>query len=124
MRKRTFTIDVALALLATMLISLTACSASSLKIMSSDITSREFTNESNIKSSMSVVTGTARNEANVAIRSCLISVTFYDAQGNRIGQASSSRDMLGPGETWNFTVQLTDSDAWKVRKYDISASNR
>jgi hypothetical protein len=99
-------------------------STSDLKIVSSQLTSREFTGDLNIRNSMSVVTGVARNTKAASINNCEITVTFYDAQHNNIGVATTSRELLGAGETWNFTAQLTSADAWKARSFDISASNQ
>ena len=102
-----------------------ACiSASNLQIVDSQLTAREFTGDLNIKSSMAVVSGTAKNPKGFSIKNCVISVTFYDAQRNSIGVASATRQSLDAGETWNFIVQLTNSDAWKARSYDINASDQ
>jgi hypothetical protein len=102
-----------------------ACtSASNLQIIDSQLTAREFTGDLNIKSSMAVVSGTAKNSKDSLIKSCVISVTFYDAQRNNIGVASASRQSLDAGKTWNFNVQLTSSDAWKACSYDIRTSDQ
>jgi coenzyme F420-reducing hydrogenase beta subunit len=95
-----------------------------LKIVSSELTSREFTGDLNVRSSVSVVTGIARNTKDTSINNCVITVTFYDAQRNNIGVATTSRELLGAGENWDFTAQLTSADAWKARSFDISASNQ
>jgi hypothetical protein len=99
-------------------------STSDLKIVSSELTSREFTSDLNVRSSMSVVTGVARNTRGTSINNCVITVIFYDAQRNSIGVATTSRESLGAGETWNFVAQLTSADAWKARGYDIRTSNQ
>ena len=102
-----------------------ACiSASNLQIVDSQLTAREFTGDLNLKSSMAVVSGTAKNTRDSAIINCAIAVTFYDAQRNNIGVASATRQSLGAGETWNFIVQLTSPDAWKARSYDINTSDQ
>jgi hypothetical protein len=102
-----------------------ACiSASNLQIVDSQLTAREFTGDLNLKSSMAVVSGTANNTKDLAIKNCVISITFYDSQRNNIGVASATRQSLGAGETWNFIVQLTSPDAWKARSYDINASDQ
>lgn len=102
-----------------------ACiSASSIKIVDSHLTAREFTGDLNIKSSMAVVSGSAKNTRDAAINNCVISITFYDAQRNNIGVASATRQSLNAGETWNFIVQLTGPDAWKARSYDINTSDQ
>jgi hypothetical protein len=102
-----------------------ACiSASNLQIVDSQLTAREFTGDLNLKRSMAVVSGTAKNNKDLSIKNCVISITFYDAQGNNIGVASATRESLSAGETWNFIVQLTSPDAWKARSYDIKASDQ
>jgi hypothetical protein len=108
-----------------MLLMQAACTAaSSLQITGPELTAREFTGDLNTKSSMAVLTGTARNTKDVTARNCVLTVTFYDAQNNNIGVASATRESLGPGETWSFTVQLTNPDAWKARRYELKASNQ
>jgi hypothetical protein len=102
-----------------------AClSASNLQIVDSQLTAREFTGDLNLKRSMAVVSGTAKNTKDLSIKNCVIAITFYDAQRNNIGVASATRESLGAGEAWNFIVQLTSPDAWKARSYDINASNQ
>jgi hypothetical protein len=108
-----------------MLMMQVACmTASSLQIKDPELTAREFTGDLNTKSSMAVLTGIARNTKDAPARNCVLTVTFYDAQSNNIGVASASRESLGPGETWSFTVQLTSPDAWKARSYELKASNQ
>ncbi|MCX6007487.1 MAG: FxLYD domain-containing protein [Chloroflexi bacterium] len=123
---RYYTIIVALAFMAFCIFPLQAAciSASNLKIIDSQLTAREFTGDLNIKSSMAVVSGTAKNSKDSSINNCVISVIFYDAQKNNIGVASATRQSLDAGETWNFIVQLTSSDAWKARSYDINTSDQ
>ena len=102
-----------------------ACmTASNLQITDPQLTAREFTGDLNTRSSMAVLTGVARNTKDVPARNCVLTVTFYDAQSNNIGAASATRESLGPGETWSFTVQLTSPDAWKARSYELKASNQ
>jgi len=96
---------------------------SSIEIVNSELTAREFTGDQNVKNSMAVLTGTARNTKDSSIRNCIITVTFYDTQKNSIGVVSTARESLGPGETWSFVVQLTSPDAWKARSYNINVSN-
>jgi hypothetical protein len=99
-------------------------SASNLQVVDSHLTTREFTGDLNLKSSMAVVSGTAKNTRDAAINNCVILVTFYDAQRNNIGVASATRQSLNAGETWSFIVQLTGPDAWKARSYDINTSDQ
>jgi len=102
-----------------------ACgSGTGLKIIGHLLTVREFTGDLNSTRSMAIVSGMAGNTSKVPISKPVIEVTFYDDQKNIIGSASTSREFLEPAETWNFTVQLTTPDAWKVRSYEINSSNQ
>lgn len=93
-------------------------------IISHQLTARQFTDDSNNTKSVAIVSGVARNSSNAPINSPVIEVTFYDAQKNIIGSASTSREFLEPGETWNFSTQLISPDAWKVRDYRIIGSTK
>ncbi len=107
------------------LITLIACGSSgSLQIVSQQLTTRQFTGQTNSAQSMAAVTGTAKNIDNRTINGCEIDVTFFDEQRNMIGAASTTRASLGVGEVWYFTVQLTNPDAWKARSYEITATSR
>jgi hypothetical protein len=97
---------------------------SPLKVISSDITARQFTGDSNATRAMAAVSGVAVNNSDSTLTDCSLTVDFFDDQGNTIGSSVASRQSLGPGENWNFNVQLTNADAWKARKYRISTSNR
>lgn len=120
--KKSFLIIV---LIANLLCIYLACtSLSSLKISNTELTAREFTTPANIKSSMAALTGSATNIKNTPARNCLVTVRFFDSNKNELGTASTARESLEPGETWNFTVQLTGSDAWKARSYDIRVSSQ
>ena len=101
------------------------CSGSSgLQIMSHDLTVRQFTGDLNSVKSMAVVTGAVKNIDSLPLSDCNISVRYLDADKNLIGVSSAYRQSLQPGEVWNFTVQLTAPDAWKVRSYEISSTSR
>ncbi len=114
-----------LALLSGVLLWLIACSpATSLKLSNLNLTARQFTGPSNMTEAMAAVTGTAQNAGNAAIKNCVITVTFFDENKNTIGSANTTREAMQPGETWNFTAQLTGSDAWKARTYQINAANQ
>jgi len=91
-----------------------------LKILKSELSVREFTGDLNVKSSMAAVTGTAINPNDYPLKNCAISVIFYDEAKNTLGASSVKRESLGAGENWSFTVQMTNSDAWKAHSYDIS----
>lgn len=110
--------------LVSLVIQVSCTSAASLQISNPELTAREFTGASNVKSSMAALTGIATNIKDTTARNCTITVTFYDEQSTNLGVASVSRESLGPGEVWNFTVQLTSPDAWKARSYEISTSNQ
>ena len=102
-----------------------ACSkGAGLEIISHQLSVRQFTGDLNSTKSVAIVSGVARNSSKALINDPVIGVTFYDAQKNINGTASTSRGFLEPAETWNFTVQLTSPDAWKVRSYEINGSNR
>jgi len=114
-----------LAVISILFITLIACGSSgSLQILSQQLTTRQFTGQTNTAQSMATVTGTARNIDNRAINGCKIKVTFLDEQRNIVGVASTARESLDVGEVWYFTVQLTNPDAWKTRSYEITATNR
>jgi hypothetical protein len=99
---------------------LSACSpAAELKIINSSLTAREFTSNANAKQSMAAVTGQVKNMSQSAVLNCKIKVVFYDNDKNVIGESAANRESLLSGEIWNFTVQLTNADAWKTRSYDI-----
>lgn len=120
-RKMAFTSAVVLLFLAMQV----ACAASSsLQVSNPELTAREFTGELNIKSSMAILTGVARNTRDTTARNCVITVIFYDENKNNLGTACASRESLGPGESWYFKVQLDGTDAWKARTYGISTSNQ
>ncbi len=95
-----------------------------LQISNHELTVRQFTGDLNSTRSMAVVTGLAKNIGSVPLSDCNISVRYLDADRNLVGAASAYKQLLEPGETWNFTVQLTAPDAWKVRSYDISSASR
>ena len=102
-----------------------ACNTSAgLDIISHQLTVRQFTGDLNSAKSVAIVSGVAMNSSRAPVSSPVIEITFYDAQKNIIGNASTSRGFLEPGETWNFSAQLTSPDAWKVRDYRITGSTK
>lgn len=105
--------------LAILLLILSCAPAADLKITSHAITVREYTGELNNIESLAVVTGTAINTGNTEIKNCVIRIIFYDKNKEIIGSAESSKEILKPGDVWNFTVQLKGPNAWKVLSYDI-----
>jgi hypothetical protein len=103
---------------------ISCASASGMQVLNHQLTPREFTGDLNQTRAMAVVSGAVKNINAEPIRYCAVKITFYDAERNNIGVAVSTRESMGPGEIWNFTVQLTNSDAWKARSYTIDTSNR
>jgi predicted small lipoprotein YifL len=105
-------------------ISCTACgSKGSLQIIDQQLTTRQFTGQTNAAQSLAAVTGTAKNISNSIISGCEIKVTFLDERKDIIGVASTTRESLGAGEVWYFTAQLTNPDAWKARSYEITSTS-
>ena len=96
--------------------------AGSLQILNQQLTTSQFTG--NTSQSVAAVTGTAKNIENHTLSECEIKVTFLDEGNQVVGVASTTRESLGAGEVWYFTVQLTNADAWKSRSYEITASAR
>ena len=77
-----------------------------------------------VMQSTATVRGTAINQGNCAAQNCVVSVTFYNYQGEAIGQYSDARLRLEAGEVWNFKVDLKGRETWKVARYSISAANK
>ena len=113
-----------LAVLMLMFLGMACNTSAGLDIISHQLTVRQFTGDLNSVKSVAIVSGVAMNSSKAPINSPVIEVTFYDAQKNIIGNASTSRGFLEPGETWNFSAQLTSPDAWKVRDYRITGSTK
>ncbi len=70
--------------------------------------------------SVAVVRGMARNTGAWPLEGCGVRVTFYDYEGNKLDELSSSCQRLEPGESCNFSVELKGPGAWKVGKYSLS----
>ena len=68
------------------------------------------------------VNGKARNISSSTIDSASISVNFYDKNGKIINTSSATAQNLEVGEIWNFNIQCTGPDMWKIVKYDITVS--
>jgi hypothetical protein len=114
---------VAAALIPALLIVSLSCGSESgngLKILSQNMTVREFSGSS--PQSMAVVHGRAQNVKNVIINSATISVNFYDKDKMIIATGSAVKQNLQPGEAWDFSIQTVGPDAWKIISYDIAAS--
>lgn len=97
---------------------------SGFRILKNELTVRQFTGNSSQIQSMAAVTGAAINPGETAVTDCIITVIFYDSEKTKLGVATVKKESLGPGETWNFSAQLTGPDAWKARSYDIIPSNK
>jgi len=72
--------------------------------------------------SSAVVNGRAQNTGTLAITSATITADFLDAQGGLIHKASTTRNNLAPEEIWEFAIETTSADAWKITKYTIIIS--
>lgn len=108
-----------------LVINLTACSSGpGFRILKNELTVRQFPGNSPQTQSMAAVSGTATNPGDSMVSECVITVTFYDAEKNILGIGKATRPSLGPGEIWNFVVQINSPDAWKARSYDIIPSSR
>lgn len=94
------------------------------RLLKHELTVRQFPGNLPQTQSMAAVTGTATNPGNTTVAGCLITVTFYDYEKNKLGIATASKESLSPGEMWNFSVQITGPDAWKARSYSIVPSNK
>jgi hypothetical protein len=97
-----------------------ASRADGLKILSQDMTVREFSGSS--PQSMAVVHGKAQNSKNVSIDSATVNVNFYDKDKRIIATGSAVKQNLEPGEAWDFSIQTVGPDAWKIVSYDITVS--
>ena len=98
-----------------------ACSSgNSLQIVTQQLTTRQFTGDT--AQSLAAVTGAVKNTQSRTVNDCEVTVVFLDEVGSGIGEASTTRSSLAPGEVWYFNAQLTNPDAWKARTYKITAS--
>lgn len=110
--------------IALLLLQVSCSSGSGFRILKNELTVRQFPGNSPQTQSMAAVTGTASNPGENTVNGCVITVIFYDEGKNNLGTAKATKESLGPGETWNFNVQITGPDAWKARSYDITPSTR
>ena len=72
--------------------------------------------------STAVVSGRVKNAGSSDIDFASIIVDFYDKDGKLIDTSSASRENLEAGRVWDFSVQSTGPDAWKIVDYDIRSS--
>ena len=92
---------------------------SELQILNHDMTTHEFGSGSS--QSTALVKGKAKNASDSTIKLAIITVDFYDKNENLMDTLSATRQNLGPGEEWNFSIQSTGPDAWKSISYNIAA---
>jgi hypothetical protein len=71
-------------------------------------------------SSIAVISGSAQNTGSTTVVKATITAKFLDDQGNTVATGSASIDNLSPGLLWNFTIQTTGPDAWKIVKYELT----
>lgn len=93
--------------------------AANLEILNHQMTVQNFMTDS--PSSVAVVSGTASNESSQMIEAASILVIFYNEDGEVIDTASAMTSNLQPGAVWNFSIQSSGTEAWKISRYDISA---
>ena len=83
------------------------------------MTVQKFSGSNN---SVAIVSGTAVNKGKESIEVVSLVVTFIDGTGKAIDQSSAVTSNLAPGGTWNFSIQSTGPDAWKIVKYTLTQS--
>lgn len=102
---------------------LVACSArSALQVLDEKFEVNEFT--ANIAQSSAAVTGVVINRGWLPVDNVVVTVDFYDGQGNSLGKYAGTHGRLQPEEVWNFKVELKGQDAWKVVRYDLDVAGR
>ncbi len=72
--------------------------------------------------SVAIVSGTVTNRRKESIEVVSLVVTFLDSNGKTIDQSSAVTSNLAPGGTWNFSIQSSGPDAWKIVKYNLTQS--
>lgn len=114
-----------LALFLLLILTVLACSSaptdtghSNLLILNHAMTVQNFVTDR--PSSVAVVSGTAVNSGQETIPLAVISVEFKDSNGKVIAKGNASTENLQPGATWNFSVQSSGTEAWKISTYNIS----
>jgi len=100
--------------------SLIACQ-SALQITQQRIEVNEFTIDP--AQSYAAVSGVLENRGWFAAGNVLVAVNFYDSQGNKVGASSAMKERLEAGQVWDFKVVMRGEDAWKVARYELSASS-
>lgn len=124
MFRRIFSVVVLLLVLA--LILCTGCKKEELPepaavtIVTDKMTVHEFSGD--VKQSIAVISGSARNDSSETLQSPSIEGYFYDKNGQLLGFASATTGSLAPGAIWNFTIEFQSPDAWKTVTYELSFS--
>ena len=114
---------VAGAVLGIMLMVTAGCiSGNELQVHEHHIDVQEYTGDTT--QSSATVSGVAVNTGRWTIRDGKVVVSFYDYKGNVLGILSDNKSLLGPGESWDFKVELKGRDAWNVARYEITTSNK
>jgi hypothetical protein len=104
-------------------LALIACSPrSALQVLEPQFEVSEFT--ANVAQSSAIVTGVVINRGWLPADNIVVTVHFYDGQGNMLGTYAGTHDRLQPDQVWNFKVEMKGQDAWKVVRYDLSVTNR
>lgn len=106
-----------------LLAGITGCAAGTgFQVIEHSIVISEYTTDA--AQSSAVVKGVARNTGVWPLEDCGVTVAFYDFEGNKLDVYSSVCKRLGPGEDWNFSVELRGQQAWKVGKYSLSTFSK
>jgi hypothetical protein len=74
------------------------------------------------RQSSAVVNGRAQNTGERSIVSATITADFFDENGKFIHSGSTTYGNLAPGEIWEFAVEITNADAWKITKYTVKTN--
>lgn len=96
--------------------------ATGFQVIEHNIVVSEYTTD--VTQSVAVVRGVAANTGSWPFEDVGVSVTFYDFAGNKLDVFSSTCKRLGPGENWNFSVELKGQQAWKVARYSLAAFSK
>jgi hypothetical protein len=95
-------------------------SAKELQIISQNLSSHSFGGDE--RKSTAVVSGRAKNVSNGPIKSATLLVNFFDEKDGLIANATTVKQNLAPGEIWEFAVEASGPDAWKITKYTIKTA--
>ena len=95
---------------------------SELQIINHELTMHSFTGD--VLKSVAAIDGRVKNISKAPISSALITVNFFDKEGNRLNTRSVIQQNFQPEEIRIFNVQFNSPDAWKTVRYDISVSKQ